>query len=420
MRAGFLAGGLFVAALPVAAQDARPLTLGEAYAAASARSEAVAQSAQTLAQATAQIDELWAAVKPKVSLNGTQMWQDAAGGSGSFPIPTSQPSVAFNGHQSLFSGLREFLALRAARAGGTAAALRYRRARQLLYQDVAGAYLDLLERRLDVATREAQVALTGDRVKELRGFERIGRSRTSEVLAARSQVAQAQADLEASRGRERLSQAQLRFLTGLDADLAPRDVAVPAAVGDASVFLSRARTRPDVAAAREDLESSDAFVSMQKRQYWPSVALDGNYYLQRPDNVYRNVRWDATLTGQWPLYTGGAVGAQVREARARRRYNEAALSLAERRAELETRSALSDLASALSSVQALDSALRLAQDNAKAQAEDYRHGQVTNLEVLNSLTEVEDTRLRLDQARLQAYDARVRLEVAAGGPEEAR
>ena len=42
-----------------------------------------------------------------------------------------------------------------------------------------------------------------DRVKELKNFEAIGRSRKSEVLAAQAQQAQDAADLETSRGQER-------------------------------------------------------------------------------------------------------------------------------------------------------------------------------------------------------------------------
>jgi outer membrane protein TolC len=64
--------------------------------------------------------------------------------------------------------------------------------------------------------------------------------------------------------------------------------------------------------------------------------------------------------------------------------------------------------------------MTLAEANAKAQNADYRHGLVTNIDVLASLTTVQSTRLRLDAAQIQAFFARVRLEVAAGGPESAR
>jgi outer membrane protein TolC len=64
--------------------------------------------------------------------------------------------------------------------------------------------------------------------------------------------------------------------------------------------------------------------------------------------------------------------------------------------------------------------MTLAEANAKAQTADYRHGLVTNIDVLTSLTTVQTTRLRLDAAQIQLFFARVRLEVAAGGPASAQ
>lgn len=408
---------LFLFVSSAGAADVKPLTLDEAYAAALKRSEEVAQKGQTHAQALAQVDEIWASLKPKLDLSAVQQWQDTPGPGVSFPLPASQQTVAINAHQPLFSGLREFLAARSSTARSESAELAFRRAKQLLYQDVAGAYLNLLESRRGVATREAQVRWTEDRVKELRNFEDIGRSRKSEVLAARSQLAQDQADVETARGAERLNQETLKFLTGLDQDLAPREIALSTAGVDAAAFAERARRRPDVEAARRDFESADLFVSIQGRQRWPTVYADGSYYLRRPNNYSHRVYWDAALTAELPLYSGGSIGAQLRDARAQREFREQALSLAARRAELEVRSAWNDLASGLAIVSALKNAVALAEANAKAQAEDYRHGLVTNIDVLTSLTTVENTRLRLDRAEIQAFFARVRLEVAAGGPE---
>jgi outer membrane protein len=399
------------------AAEPRPLTLEQAYASALKRSEAVAEKGETYAQLTAQIDYLWSQVKPRLNLNAAQTWQDTPGPNISFPIPANQHVAALNGHQPLFSGLRDLLAVKAGKAQGESAEFAYQRAKQTLYQDVANAYLNLLESRRDIATHEAQVKLTADRVKELRNFEDIGRSRKSEVLAAEAQEAQDAADLETSRGLERVQQATLQFLTGLDEELAPAEIAAPTQAEDIKPFLDRAQHRPDVEGARKDLEYSDLYVSIQKRQYWPTVYLDGNYYLQRTQAFYQHINWDATLTGQLPIYYGGQIGAQTREARAQRGFNEQALSLALRTAELDVKSAHSDLVSDLSIVQALEKAMTLAEANWKAQIADYRHGLVTNIDVLTSLTTVETTRLRLDAAQIQAYFARVRLEVAAGGPE---
>lgn len=398
----------------------RPISLDEAYAAALKRSETVAEKGETYAQILAQVDQLWAAVKPRLNLNAQQQWADTPGPNVNFPLPASNSTVAINGHQPIFSGLRDFLAVKAGKAQGESAELALERAKQLLYQDVTNAYLNLLESRRDIATHEEQVKLTADRVKELKNFEDIGRSRKSEVLAAESQQAQDAADLETSRGQERVHQETLQFLTGLSENLAPAEISAPAAAEDEAAFAARAQHRPDVEQARKNVEYADLYVDINRRQYWPTIALDGNYWLHRTQAFYSHVKWDASLTGELPLYWGGQIAAQTRQAEAQRGYNEQALSLASRQAALDVRSAHSDLVSDLSIVAALQKAMTLAEANAKAQTADYRHGLVTNIDVLTSLTTVQTTRLRLDAAQIQAYFARVRLEVAAGGPEAAR
>ncbi|MBI4055975.1 MAG: TolC family protein [Elusimicrobia bacterium] len=397
--------------------EGRSISLDEAYQLALKRSETLAQQKEAVAQIQARIDELWGSIKPRFSLTGSQQWQDEAESSGfSSFTQTSRPQAAITGHQPLFSGFREYLAVKGARAQRESAELSLARAEQLLYQDVARSYLDLLGIHQEIATREAQVKITQNRIRELNSRERLGRSRKSEVLAVESQWAQTEAQLEESRGREKIFQAMLQFLTGVQENLVPQEVAIPS-VENLSSFLERAHQRPDVESKRKELASSGLLTRIQKRQWWPSIALDGNYYLKRPAGFQESIKWDATVSAQMPLYWGGSVRAEVRGAEAGERSAQEALSLAERRAELEVRSAYSDLESSLSIVKALEKALNLAEANAKAQAEDYRLGLVTNLDVLGSLSTLQDTRLKLDQAKLAAYLARLQLEVAAGGPQ---
>lgn len=419
----FLIG--LLAPYPAGAQSAstaaaRSISLEGAFALAAARSEILAQRGEAVAELEANIDEIWSNVKPRFAIAASNIWQDtpppsSSGGFANNFTQSSRPQAAITGHQALFSGLREFLAAKSGKAQGESARLALQRAKQMLYQDVSRAYLDLLGAYQEIAVRQSLLELTSQRIKDLKERQKIGRSRTSEVLAAESQRAQTSSQLETVRGQEKVYQWMLGFLTGVEGELAPAGVALPVQE-DLSHFLELARERADVRARRLDKEASALFVDIQSRQRWPTVALDGNYYLKRPAGFSEKIRWDATLSASLPLYAGDSIGAQVRQARARDRSAGQALTLALRQAELEVRSAHSQLGSALTVVAALENATTLAQANARAQSEDYRLGLVTNLEVLGSWNTAEETRLRLEQARLDAYWSRVRLEVAAGGP----
>ena len=397
----------------------RPLTLEQAFASALARSEDLAARADGIAELNAKIGELLAAALPRLSLKGSETFQDQpppdpSGFSNSFN-QSPRPEMKFQLGQPIFSGLREYLAVKAAKLQGSSAELELKRARSLLYQDVASAYIELLRRQREMDTRRTVLKIHADRVKELKERGRLGRSRPSEILAAQSQEAQFEAQLESVRAAEALAQETLRFLTGISEELAPadRDASSPAPL---DAFLARAQARPDVESKRRLILDAALQMDIARRERWPTMRFDGDYYLRRV-GIQSGVRWDAMLSAELPLFYGGAISSRVEQARARSRAGAQALSAVLRRAEMETRSAYRDLELSLSSTAALKKALDLAEANARAQQADYRLGLVTNLDVLGSLSALQETRVQWDQARLRSVLARARLEVAAGGAE---
>ena len=423
MSKSFLLMAALLLPLSAAAQTAstspapgRPIDLAEAYKLALGKSEQIAISGENYEETVARADELWSHVMPHVAVMGTETFQDVPKGSSGLFLQHQREQGWVTVHQPLFSGLREFLAYRAAKDLGVSAQLQLERAKQLLYQDVARAYLDLLTAQDEIRIRGALVDITANRSKELKEFRKVGRARPSELLASESQLAQNLAQLETARATEQVAQFHLAFLTGLDERLDLKAAPGVSALPDLGAALAKSRLRADVAARRSDVEASELSVKVSARQRWPTINLDANYYFKRPPSFTSTVRWDATITGTLPIYAGGEIGSQTRQTKARMRASRQALSSAERIAALETRSAHQDLLSSVSVVSALDNAERLAAENAKAQSEDYRLGQVTNLEVLGSLNTLQQTRLAQNAARIDAYWSRVRLEVAAGVP----
>jgi len=236
------------------------------------------------------------------------------------------------------------------------------------------------------------------------------------MLAAESQLASGLAQLESSRADEQVAQFKLAFLTGLDERLVPAPVSQSAGIPPLDAAVAKARGRADVQARREESSAAERNVKVASRARWPVIALDANYYFQRPPSFTSDVKWDAAITGSLPLYGGGEIGAQTRQQEARLKARRASLAEGIRLAELDARSAHRKLTSSIAVTAALDKAAKLAEDNAKAQAEDYRLGQVTNLDVLGSLNVLQQTRLQQNAARIDAYWSRVQLEVAAGVP----
>lgn len=403
---------LALSALSAAAAE-RPLTLAEAYGLALKHNEAVALESATADEARARVDELASVARPKLFLRGSELFREQAPGSGRGDNNLkNQQEAKVSLEQPLFSGFRDLAVLKAGRSASRAADHAVKRAEHLLYLDVARAFYDLARLQKESATRDAVLDLTRGRLKEIRDRERLGRSRKSEGLSVESLVA----GLEADRAREGVAEREARrflaFLTGTEGDFRPVEPA-PSPVPGLEDAVSKSSTRPDVAARREQVASADQSLSAARREFWPTLGLDGNYYLKR-EGSQEEVDWDVLLSAELPLFRGGAWPARRAQARARLGAAQSAHGLSIRSAAMEVRAAHDRLTTVLSLIPVLERAVTLAEANAKAQAADYRLGLVTNLDVLNGLENLQEARLQLEEGRLETHLAAAELQVATG------
>ena len=394
---------------PLAAQEfstaaMRPITMGEAYKLALAKSESLAQQAEGIKQLETAESLISASFRPSFDLNASQARQQNA---------ASFTKGYFTGSYALFSGMKDYISAKAASARTGAARLDLERARQQLYLNVAQDYLNLFLGQEEVFIRREQMGVTSRRIAELETRANIGRSRKSEVVAAKTQLAQDKANYLAAAAAERLAQQALMFMTGLDTDLAPEGFSLSRQAALAE-YLNLALLRPDLSARRRSSESYNYLADVQDHNLWPTVDVSANYYVVRrpmPDPVNR---WDGAIALNLPLYTGGAARARKDSAYAARRAAALELQLAERQALTEVRSAFEERKYSVLQAASLEEALALALDNARYQQEDYKMGLVTNLDVLSALNSVLQTRLALSQAKVQENWTLLKLETAAG------
>ncbi|OGR81270.1 MAG: hypothetical protein A2X32_13785 [Elusimicrobia bacterium GWC2_64_44] len=388
--------------LPAAAP--RPLSLGETYALAAARSEALALQAEGAAQLDAAERQLAAAFRPAFDFNASLSKQQNA---------DTAARGYFSGSYNIFSGMRDYMAAKAASEKTAAARLDLERARQQLYLSAAQAYLGLQAAQREAQIREDQLEVTARRISELEARAAIGRSRRSEVISAKAQLAQDKAAHLSALSAERLAQQALKFLTGLQEDLAP--AALPARLAaDLPAYLDLAARRPDLEARRRDAAAAGFLSEVQELGGRPAVNLLANYYVlrtPRPDPVNR---WDAGAFLSVPLYTGGLLRGRKEAAWAGKRSAQTALDLALRQALSDVRSAYDDYEFSSRQAESLAEALALADENARYQVEDYKLGLVNNLEVLSALNTAQQTRLALSQAQARKTLALIKLETAAG------
>ncbi|MBI3087902.1 MAG: TolC family protein [Candidatus Omnitrophica bacterium] len=406
---------LFVAcvlAAPLAgAQEPAALTLHDCFQLALKRSEEIAIHQELIKETEGRFLQALSGALPRASFNSSNKRQDAAGDS---PFRLRDvPERKFTFSQPLFSGFKEFAAMAGSRAERRQRIQEKVRAEQLLFVDVSDAFYSLLEHREDGAAlttiREALV----ERLRELKGREELGRSRPSETASAEARLRRIEAEMEQVRSEELVTRQLLEFLTGLSPlrPLAGAELRLP--LEPEGYYLAKTADRADVRAAEEAWRVESKEVAVARAAVWPTVSADGNYYTKRV-GVSEQVEWDATLTVDVPIFQGGQAVGAIEEASSEARQARLRFEQTSRQALLDIRDAYAQMQAALARRDALEQALAAADRNYLLQIEDYRLNLVSNLDVLQTLQDLQDARRDFLHAQHEAKRQYWRLRAAAG------
>jgi outer membrane protein len=394
----------------VAAAEA--LTLDDYFAQALVRSEVVATQGELIQQAEERYRQAGAALRPTVDGVASYTWLDK-GARDTLTNPTRQPHARLTATQPLFRGFREFAALRQTQALVDAQSDDYRQARTQLFRDVAQNFYDVLALEQDLRNLDEQINQNLEREKELRARIRIGRSRPGEILTVQSTISTLRAEVEQLQAQLGAAREAFAFLSGLPADTPLRDSeTLPANLDTLEAYLARLELRPDVKAAQQRLTAARENITVARGARQPSLDLNANRYLERKGSL-EDVDWDVQLALTIPLYAGGSLQSQVREAVSQSTQAELAASQAHRQAEQEIRAVYQSVVFDRSRLDALEKATEAARRNYEVQRHDYRLGLVTNLDVLQALTAFQENQRALDRARYTAKLDYLRLEAAA-------
>lgn len=389
-------------------------SLQESFEAGLRKSESYAQQQQLFEQAEERYKQAIGAVLPSLALTGSYLRQDtpqnALGGSFS---PPEQTTARLTASQPLFRGFREFAAMSEFSRLADAQKFTKKHAAVLLYQDIVRVFYQVLSFEADLKNLDRQVHVNEKRVKELEDRKKIGRSRNTEVLTVKAQLAQLEAQVQATKGQLSAAREMFEFLTGMDRDtsLADEDV-VPKKIPTVSKYLERLDKRFDVQSEREKAEAADKAITVAKGEHLPTVDLLGNYYFKRP-GALSSVHWDVQVTGTLPLFSGGTVVSKVRQSVSEKKRVDLEAQQVRRQSEQEIRSTYASLLSDQAQLDALEDAVTLSEKNYQEQSREYRFGLVTNLDVIQALNTAQQAQRDLDRVRYAMKSDFLRLEASA-------
>jgi NodT family efflux transporter outer membrane factor (OMF) lipoprotein len=300
---------------------------------------------------------------------------------------------------------------------------------------LAGTYLTLtgsvVNEALGVASARLQIAITLDLLandqKNLDLTERmfeVGAAARTDVLTAESQLASDQTSLPGLQQQLSVARHALAVLVGHspadwqapDFDL--HSFALPAAV-PLSLPSALVRQRPDILAAEAQLHAASANIGIAVAQEYPSITLSGSLTRDAltAANLFHDFDrvWNLGGTLAQPLFAGGALRAQTRQARDECQAEAASYTQVVLTAFGQVADDLRALDNDTERVMAFARALRIASDSLALQRISYAAGKTTILQLIDAERSYSQSRLGNAGAQVQQFEDAVNLFVALGG-----
>jgi len=385
------------------------LTLKDVYIAAKEKTEAVPQGQSLVRESEARRDQVYGRFLPSLSLGATYLRRDEAVGASSLEQTATKITLS----QSLYEGGMDRANLQAAEVETSARKQNLKALENLLLADVARIFFAVLAAEQDIRNIQKSIDLTQDRLTELRKRKKVGKTQNVEVLAAEAQQSVLRSQLLAANGNLNVARDTFARASGLDRSTPLTEpLRFPHEPKPIESYLDEIKNRPDIKALELAVEASKYKVKAAHAGHRPNLSLTGNTYFSQTGVGNGSRDWDLGLALSFPLFSGGIASAKVREAREVETQAELLLRGRKRVAEEEIRRAYSTLMSALDQVKSLEKALLATEANYREQAKNYRFSLTTNLDVIQALNTLQDTKRTLDKTRFDALTAWAELRAA--------
>lgn len=265
---------------------------------------------------------------------------------------------------------------------------------QNLILRTASTYFDVLRAQVEVQFSSSELeAIARQKEQAERRFD-VGLVPVTDVRAAQAQYDLAIAAEIAAKNSLENALGAMQVLTGsTPASIAPLAVDLPLvapdpASGDAWVNLALDQNL-DLIAARLAAETAEAGVSSIRGSRYPTIDIVGSGQTVRSEKPRNDL--DAGRIGveiALPIYTGGRISAQVRQAKADAAAATQQLLLQERSTAQQARDAFRGVTGSIARANALKQALVSTRKSSEATDAGFRAGTRTSVEVLNALRDV--------------------------------
>jgi outer membrane protein len=331
-------------------------------------------------------------------------------------------SYQISGEQPIFTGFRNFNAIRAARARVKAGAAELALVEQDVLTRAASAYFDVV-RDMEVFsanTNNVEVLIRQKREADLR-FE-VGEVTRTDVAQAEARLAQARANLTTAQARLAVSRAAFVEIIGATPGTLEDDPVLPQvpATLEESLAISRDGA-PSIVRARMAERAQKRNLQVAKGQFSPTVSLTANYqFADQPSiSAIEDEQFAYGARASVPIFLGGLNVSRVREAKALHEQSRRQVEEAERRADAAVTGAWEQLQAARANIQSANSQVAASELALNGVRREAQLGVRTTLDVLDAEQEFLNAQVSLANAERDARLATFQLLAAMGalGPD---
>ncbi|MCE5199947.1 MAG: TolC family protein [Armatimonadota bacterium] len=428
--AGAFPGSTISNSAPTAAPaGVRPITVDEALEIGFRNNPGLRIAVDVLNRSRAVVSEARAAFNP--TFNATVTYLRQPGSTVTFPGQAGQPATEIVTTQAANTtvGVNAFLPLdinRSLAFSGQITEYQFRiqylnllATSETLIQNIKVAYYDLLRACGQQDTAQAAVDVSRVRLDNTRARFEAGTVPKFDLTTAEVDLANLEQQLIQQETRVEQVRGVLNRVLGIDLNTPTQVVqSAPPAMGAPVDIPAAVQTayqhRPEVQAGQEAISLNETSVKLQRTGYLPNLGVSGglNYTAETSGLSSNSLNWQAALTLNIPIWTGGVTRARVRQAQADVANAVDTLEQTRLAVALDVRAAALNIDEAVRRRQSTAAAVILAEEALRLANVRYEAGIATLVEVTNAESQLTQARFNNVNALYDFATAQAQLQRA--------
>ena len=303
-----------------------------------------------------------------------------------------------------------------------AASLSAKDARELVVLAVAGTYMQVVAMAARIESQRAQVANAQAIYDQAQVRKTAGTNSRIDVMRTLVELQTEKQRLSSLESDYREQKLMLAGVIGLplDRELVLTDPLVPdtVPVPEVSGVLQRAfQLRSDLQASEAQVAAARLALGAARGERLPSVSLNGNYGASGSSPASAHTVYTGTVNVSVPVWLGGRVKGDIREAEATLHQRQSELADQRRRVEQEVRGALLKLETAVGQIQVAENNRSYAAETLREARDRFNLGVANTVEVVQAEQQVASAESDYVSSLLSLDLARLNLSRATGQAE---